>query len=95
MKKWYSSSCGKIELELTVEDAKSGAHAGQCDDDIAALAQVPYVAAQLDTITPETAKAVATEAGRNDYGHGPEDMNDHQANLHFILWDACWMIVED
>ncbi len=92
---WYSSGCGRIELAITMDDARSGMHQGQCDDDIAALMQVPYIAEQLAAIPEDVAREVATEYGRNDYGHGPEDMHDHRANLAYVLWMACGDIIEN
>lgn len=93
--RWYSSGCGRIELALTLEDAQSASHSGPCDDDVAALQEVPYIAQQLAAIPEDVAREVATEYGRNDYGHGPEDMNDHDANLAFVLWMACNDITEE
>lgn len=91
---WYSSGCGRIELAITLDDARSGHHPGQCDDDIAELCRVPYIAEQLACISPDAAREHAREYGRNDYGHGPEDINDHAANLAYVLWLACGDIVE-
>ncbi len=91
---WYTSSSGAIELAIAFDDAAYGYHSGQCDADIAELVQVPYIAEQLATIRPEVAREVAAEAGRNDYGNGPEDMNDHAANLRYVLWMACGDIIE-
>lgn len=91
---WYSSSSGTIEMALTLDDAQSGYHSGQCDADIAELRQVPYIAEQLVAIPADVARDVAAESGRNDYGHGTEDMNDRAANLAYVLWVACGDIVE-
>lgn len=93
--RWYSSGCGRIELALTLDDAQSASHPGQCDDDVAALMQVPYIAEQLGHISSDIAREIAAESGRNDYGHGPEDMEDREANLAFILWCACNDITEE
>lgn len=93
--RWYSSPCGKVELALALDDARSGYHQGACDDDIAALARVPYIAEQLNGISPDTAREVAAESGRNDYGHGADDMADHDANLAYVLWIACGDIIEN
>ncbi len=92
---WAHSGCGRIELAIIFDDARSGMHQGRCDEDIAALMQVPYIAEQLAAISEDVAREVATEYGRNDYGHGPEDMHDHQANLAYVLWMACGDIIDD
>lgn len=91
---WYTSGCGRIELALSVDDARSGSHSGQCDEDIAELLKVPYIAEQLAGISPEVMRAIALESGRNDYGRGDADNNDHAANTAFVLWMACGDIVE-
>jgi hypothetical protein len=93
--RWYTSSCGRIELAITLDDADSGGHRGACDDDIAALLHVPYIAEQMDSIPADVAREVATESGRNDYGHGDQDNTDHDANIAFILWCACADILEN
>lgn len=92
---WYSSSDGQIELAIAFDDAAYGYHQGACDESVAGLARTPYIAEQLAGITPDVARRVAAECGRNDYGQGPEDMADHGANLAFILWMACGDIVEE
>jgi hypothetical protein len=30
---WFTSSSGRIELQMTMEQAKSASHSGECDDD--------------------------------------------------------------
>lgn len=92
---WYSSGCGRIELALTMDDAQHGHHSGQCDAGIADLMSVDYIREQLAAIPEDVAREVAAECGRNDYGRGPEDMSDHQANLAYVLWMACGDIVEE
>jgi hypothetical protein len=93
--RWYSSGCGRIELAITLEDAESGYHSGQCDADIAELRKVPYIAEQLAALHPDTVREVALESGRNDYGHGDQDNADHDANLSYVLWTACAEIQEE
>lgn len=87
---FYSSS-GRVELELTLEDAQSGSHQGRCDDDIVELRRVPYIAEQLSTLNPE---ALAREL--KGYGAWDEtELADHDENLSRILWLACGGIVEE
>jgi hypothetical protein len=93
--RWYSSSCGRIELALTLEDAQSASHSGDCEADVEELMRAPYILEQLARISSDIAQEVATESGRNDYGHGDADNTDHHANLRFVLWMACGDIVEN
>lgn len=88
---WYISSCGHIELQITADDARNGSHQGACDDDIAALRQVPYIWEQLDKID---ANRLAEEL--RGYGAWDEEqLKDHDENLSRVLWLACGDIVEE
>lgn len=80
----------RFELNITKQDAMTGSHQGQCDDDIAALRTVPYIRRQLAKLDP---KALREELG----GYGAWDdaeLSDHDANLSRILWIACGDIVD-
>ncbi len=87
---WASTSSGRIELNITKEQAAIGSHQGACDDDIAALRQVPAIRRQLEKIKPETLKAELREYGAWD----DAELADHDANLSRILWILCGDIVE-
>ena len=81
----------RFAIDLTLEQAQSGAHQGCCDDDIAELRRNPDVVAELAKLSP---KAVAAEL--KDYGAWePDELADHDANLNRILWLACGNIVEE
>lgn len=90
-KLWWSSSCGRLELEMTLAQAESASHQGRCDDDVHALSQVPDIAEQLAKFDP----AILREELR-DYGAWSDDeLADHEANLHRILWLAAGYIIDD
>jgi hypothetical protein len=88
---WFSTSSGRIELEIDLDDAHSGSHQGQCDDDVQALSSVPYIAAQLDAIDPALLADELREYGAWD----DEQLADHDQNIQRILWLACGDIVEN
>lgn len=90
-KHWYTSSDGKIELELTLDDAKSGSHQGQCDDDIEGLRRVPYVKAQLDKLDPADVRNELRGYGAWD----TTELADDEQNLNRLLWLACGNIREE
>jgi hypothetical protein len=90
-KQWFSSSSGRIELELDLDDAGSGYHQGRCDDDVAALRAVPYIKAQLDAIAPDVVRDELRGYGAWD----DNDLADHDANLSRLLWLACGDIVDN
>ncbi len=88
---WYSSSCGRIELAITLDDASSCSHAGQCDDDVRELSRVSYIAEQLAAVNVETLREVLREYGAWDDG----ELADHEQNLQRLLWSACNDITDE
>jgi hypothetical protein len=87
---YYSSSCGRIELQIELSDAEIGSHSGQCDNDIDYLLTVPYIAKQLAAIDPVL---IADELK----GYGAWDsyeLADHVQNKARLLWLACGDIVD-
>jgi len=89
--RWFSSSSGRIELAITLDDAKACSHSGRCDDDVAALLAVPYITEQLARISSDT---LANEL--REYGAWDEvELADRQQNLARLLWCACGDIVEN
>ena len=88
---WFSSSSGRIELTMTLEQAQSGSHQGQCDDDVLALSKVPEIAAQLEAIEPKLLAAELKEYGAWD----ADELADHEQNIIRLLWLACGDITEE
>ena len=88
---YWSSSCGRIELNITKAQAVRGAHPGPCDNDIAALRTVPAIRRQLAKLNPEHVEAYLQEFGAWD----EIELMDHDANLDRLLWIACGDINED
>jgi hypothetical protein len=50
---WFSTSSGRIELKMTLDQARSASHQGQCDSDVRDLSKVPAIARQLAKIDPK------------------------------------------
>ena len=88
---WYTSSCGRVEFEITKEQAYSGSHSGPCDADIAALRTVPKIRRQLNKINSEVLKEELRGYGAWD----DNELLDHNLNLDRILWLACNDIVDN
>jgi len=86
-KQWYGNYT-TIEVSLTLDDARSGSHQGQCDDDIEALLRVPYIAVQVADWDPVD---LARELGE----YSDWDTTDHEKNLARMLWIACGDIAEE
>jgi hypothetical protein len=90
-KLWFSTGSGRIEFELTLEDARHGSHQGQCDSDVKDLSEVPYIKEQLDKIDPELLSDELREYGAWD----ETERADHAQNTQRILWLACGDIQEE
>ena len=78
---FWTSTTGKIELEMTAEQAASVHHSGPCDDDVMALSKVPAIAEQLEKIDKNVLRGVLLE-------YGFEQLIFHKQNIQRILWLA-------
>lgn len=87
---WFTSSSGKIEFQMTLEQAQSMSHSGSCDDDVSAGRDILGIREQLAAIDPKTLRDELAEYGAwND-----TELSDHDANLDRILWLAAGEIAE-
>ena len=87
---WFSTSSGRIELNITKAQAAIGSHQGQCDSDIAYLRTIPAIRRQLNKLDPALLYKELAEYGAWD----DEELSDHDANLSRLLWIACGDIAE-
>jgi hypothetical protein len=87
----YSSGSGRIFLEMSLEDAESVSHSGQCDDDVKALSERQDIADQLNAIDPADLRAELAEYGAWD----ADELSDHDQNLQRLLWLAGGSIVDE
>ena len=88
---WFSTSSGSIELKITMNEALTGSHQGQCDADVLALSKTPRIAKQLAKIDPEVLRKELKKYGAWD----EKELADHEQNLQRILWLACGDIVDE
>lgn len=86
----FTSSNGRIDLQMTMEQAESASHSGECDGDVLELSRVPAVAEQLSKVDPGHIVTELKEYGAWDV----EELVDHEQNLHRILWLAACDIRE-
>lgn len=77
-------------ITLSMEEAETGYHSGDCSDDIERLKKQPHIRKQLDEINPESLRNELKEFG----AWTEEELSDHEDNLSRILWDACAKIVD-
>ena len=87
---WFSTGSGKIELQMTLEQARSASHQGQCDNDVRDLSKVPAIARQLAKIDPAILRDELREYGAWD----ENELADHDQNLQRLLWLAAGDIVD-
>lgn len=83
--RWFTTSSGRIELQMSLQEAESGGHQGQCDEGVEALSKEPHIAAQLAEIDSDLLRAELKEYGAWE---DPE-LEDHETNLQRLLWLAC------
>jgi len=88
---WYTSGSGRIELQITMNQALTGSHQGQCDNDIAYLRQLPAIKRQLNKLDADILAKELKEYGCWD----DEQLANHDENLTRILWIACGDITEN
>lgn len=87
---WFTSTCGRVELCMALAQAQSVAGAGQQDDNVRALSEVPGIAEQLAAIDPGALSLELREYGAWD----AEELEDHAQNLQRVLWLAGCDIAE-
>lgn len=79
----------RFTIEMTENQARAASHAGQCDDDVAALE--PVIAPQLDAIGPEAIRAELAEYGAWD----SHELSHDTDNRLRIVWIAACNIREN
>lgn len=83
-KRWWTEGMGRISLSMTLEQAQSISHQGQCDDDVQALLKVPEIASQLAYVSSDILALVLKEYG----AWSADELTDRDTNLSRILWLA-------
>ena len=90
-KYWFTSSCGRIEFQLTKKQVLNGSYRGHLDNDIAELLKLPSIKKQLSNINPDIIKSELKGYGAWD----DIELSNHDNNLARILWIACCDIREE
>jgi hypothetical protein len=88
---WFSTSSGRIELQMTMKQARCGYHQGQCDDDVLSLSSEKALRRQLDKIDPALLASELREYGAWD----DDELSDHEQNLQRLLWLAAGDIIDN
>ena len=76
---------------MTLAQAQSASHSGQCDDDVAALLALPSIARQVDAWGPALIAAELSEYGAWD----EKELADVAQNRARIVWILANDITEE
>jgi hypothetical protein len=87
---YWTESLGRIELQITKDQAQSCSHPGQCVQDVEALMKAPSIARQLKKLDPALVAVCLKEYGAWD----EIELSNHNDNLTRLLWCACCDISE-
>jgi hypothetical protein len=88
---WYTSGSGQIQLKMTLRQAHSASHQGQCDADVLSLMAHPAIRRQLARIEPALLARELREYGAWD----TEQLSNHEDNLMRLVWIAAGDIAEE
>lgn len=88
---WCAGSGRPINLRLTLDEAQSCSHPGQCDADIDYLLLTDGISAQVSTWDPETLRDELAEYG----AWNEEELADHEENIRRMVWIACGDVAEN
>jgi hypothetical protein len=88
--KLWTSGCGRLNLEMTLEQAQSCSHPGDCEVDVICLLREPEIAAQVAEWDP----AILAEELRGYGAWDGDELADHDANVSRMVWLAAGDIVD-
>jgi hypothetical protein len=88
---WWTSSCGRIELNITLNNAKKACHTGECEMDVIALSEKVSIKRQTKLIDKDILISVLSEYG----AWNNEELQDHAQNIIRLLWLASADIAEN
>jgi hypothetical protein len=89
-KRWWTESLGRIEFQMTLEQAELVPLMGQAESGVCLLSKEKDVMAQLDKYSPELIAECLSEYGAwND-----EELKDHAENILRLLWVAACDVQE-
>lgn len=81
----------RFGIKMTLAQARTASHAGDCEDDVLELLKLPAIRAQRARIPTPALVAELEEYGAWD----DEDLQDRAANEKRIIWIAAGNISEE
>lgn len=92
----WSTSCGRVELEVPIKVVETIAVSGDNQPAvIAALKEPSYLRAQLENMDMVAAADHLASAGLEQFDEGGVSQEDQQAITHYLLWVACHDVNEE
>lgn len=85
------ASFNRFEIQITKDQARQGAHQGECYQDVKALLDLPKIRRQFKKIDPDKIREELKEYGAWD----KEQLSDDEENRIRILWIACGNVKEE
>ena len=85
------TSFERLEIEMTLAQAESCSHPGDCEHDVRTLMEHPLIKRQRKRIDPELIRQELSEYGVWE----EEELADDDANWQRILWLGANDIVEE
>lgn len=85
------ASFNNFEIGMTLDQAESCSHPGQCDADVKRLLRDPEIKKQLRSIPADKIRKELKEYG----AWNEEELKDEEENQMRILWIAAGNIVEE
>ena len=89
--RWYTSSSGRIEFQMTLEQARSVSHPGPCDKDVELLSEQEDIKAITDNFDRDILKGDVREIFVDAT---EEELDNHEINIQRLLWIAGGDIAE-
>lgn len=80
----------RFEIQMTMEQAQSASHQGECIQDVLELLKDPLIIAQLDKIPVDKIREELNEWGSWD----ENELQDDAKNRERIIWMAACDIME-
>lgn len=87
---YWSTSSGRIELNITKSVAAQCSHQGQCDNDVIRCLNLPSVKKQFDKLSNDLIASELKEYGAWD----DDELQDIEGNKQRLLWIAAGDINE-
>lgn len=81
----------RFQVEMTLDEAMTGSHQGECDEDVEYLCSLPHIKKQLEEIDPRLIAEELREYGAWD----SEELADHEQNKRRIIWIAAGNIRDE